>query len=52
MFIDKCCKLDGEKPGDDATAVVVKFLNRESRNIIFGPSSNRDDCDRMMSLFF
>ncbi len=52
MLIDECYKLYGEKPGDDATAVVVRVRNREPMNILFGPPSNRDDCDRMMSLFF
>ncbi len=52
MLIDECDKLYGGKPGDDATAVVVKVRNREPINLLFGPPSNRDDCDRMMSLFF
>ncbi len=52
MLIDECYRLYGEEPGDDATAVVVKVRNREPMNILFGPPSNRDDCDRMMSLFF
>ncbi len=52
MLVDECYKLYGEKPGDDATAVVIKVRNREPMNILFGPPSNRDDCDRMMSLFF
>ena len=52
MLIDECYKLYGEKPGDDATAVVVRVRNREPMNMMFGPPSNRDDCDRMMSLFF
>ncbi len=52
MLIDECYKLYGEKPGDDATAVVVRVRNREPMNMLFGPPSNRDDCDRMMSLFF
>ena len=52
ILIDECYKLYGEKPGDDATAVVVRVRNREPMNILIGPPSNRDDCDRMMSLFF
>ncbi len=52
MLIDECNKLYGGKPGDDATAVVVRVRDREPMNILFGPPSNRDDCDRMMSLFF
>ncbi len=52
MLIDECDKLYGGKPGDDATAVVVKVRKREPVNILFGPPSNRDDCNRMMALFF
>lgn len=52
MLVDECFKLYGEKPGDDATACVVKIRRREPMNLLFGPPSNRDDCNRMMSLFF
>ncbi len=52
LLIDECNKLYGGKPGDDATAVVVKVRRREPVNILFGPPSNRDDCNRMMALFF
>ncbi len=52
LLIDECDKLYGGKPGDDATAVVVKVRKREPVNILFGPPSNRDDCNRMMALFF
>ncbi len=52
MLIDECDKQYGHKPGDDATACVVKIRRREPMNILFGPPRNRDDCDRMMSLFF
>lgn len=52
MLVDECDKLYGFKPDDDATACVVKIRRREPMNILFGPPSNRDDADRMMSLFF
>ena len=52
MLVDECNKLYCNKPGDDTTACVVKVRKREPMNILFGPPSNRDDCDRMMSLFF
>ncbi len=52
MLVDECDKLYGGRPGDDATAVVVKVRRREPVNILFGPPSNRDDCNRMMALFF
>ena len=52
MLVDECDKLYGHKPGDDATACVVRIRKREPMNMLFGPPSNRDDADRMMSLFF
>ncbi len=52
MLVDECDKLYGHKPGDDATACVIRIRRREPMNILFGPPSHRDDCDRMMSLFF
>lgn len=52
MLVDQCDKEYGHHPGDDATACVVKVRKREPMNILFGPPRNRDDCDRMMSLFF
>ena len=52
ILVDECNKLYDGKPGDDATACVVKIRKREPMNILFGPPSNRDDNDRMMSLFF
>lgn len=52
ILVDECNKLYGEKPGDDATACIVHVRKREPMNLLFGPPSNRDDCDRMMSLFF
>ena len=52
MLVDECDKLYGHKPGDDATACVVRIRKRVPMNMLFGPPSNRDDADRMMSLFF
>ena len=52
MLVDECDNLYGHKPGDDTTACVVRIRSREPMNILFGPPSNRDDADRMMSLFF
>lgn len=52
MLVDECFKLYGEKPGDDATACVLKVRKRVPMNLLFGPPANRDDNDRMMSLFF
>lgn len=52
MLVDEVNRLYGNQPGDDATSCVVKVRKREPMNLLFGPPSNRDDCDRMMSLFF
>ena len=52
MLIDECYKLYGNMPGDDATACIVKIRKREPMNMLFGPPANRDDAERMMSLFF
>lgn len=52
MLIDEVNKLYGERPGDDATACVVKIRRRVPMNLLFGPPRDRDDCNRMMSLFF
>ncbi len=52
MIVDECNKLYGQKPGDDATACVVRIRRREPMNLLFGPPSLRSDNERMMSLFF
>lgn len=51
-FIDYINKLYEHSPGDDATCVIIKVKKRSPVNIIFGPPSNREDCNRMLSLFF
>ena len=52
ILVDECDKLYGGKPGDDATACVIRIRRREPMNLLFGSPANRDDDDRMMSLFF
>lgn len=52
ILVDECNRLYGEKPGDDATACVIKVREKVPMNILFGPPSNRDDVNRMMALFF
>lgn len=52
MLIDECNKLYGQEPGDDATCCAVRIRKRVPMNLMFGPSANRDDSDRMMALFF
>jgi len=52
ILIEEVNRLYGGNPGDDATVCTVRLRKREPMNLLFGPPSNRDDCDRMMSLFF
>ena len=52
ILLDEVNRLYGGKPGDDATACIVRIRKRVPMNMLFGPPSNRDDCNRMMSLFF
>ncbi len=51
-FIDYVNKLYEMSPGDDATCVILKVKKRTQVNVVFGPPSNKEDCNRMMSLFF
>ena len=52
MLVDECTRQYDFKPGDDTTSVVVRIRRRSPVNMLFGPPRNRDDADRMMSLFF
>jgi hypothetical protein len=52
ILLEECNRLYGGKPGDDTTVCTVRIKRREPMNLLFGPPSNRDDCDKMMSLFF
>jgi len=52
LLVDECNKLYGGKPGDDATACVIRIRRRVPMSILFGPPASRDDNDRMLSLFF
>ena len=52
ILLDECNRLYGGKPGDDTTVCTIRIKRREPMNLLFGPPSNRDDCDKMMSLLF
>lgn len=52
ILLEECDKLYGYKPGDDTTVCVIRIRKREPMNLLFGPPSNRDDCNKMMGLFF
>lgn len=52
ILTDECNRHYGGLPGDDTTACVCRVRKRVPMNMLFGPPSNRDDCNRMMALFF
>lgn len=52
ILLDEVIRLYDNKPGDDATVCAIRIRKREPMNLLFGPPSNRDDCNKMMSLFF
>ena len=52
ILLDECNKLYGYKPGDDTTVCTVRIRQRKPRNMLFGPPSDRNDANKMMSLFF
>lgn len=52
ILLDECYSLYAAQPGDDATACVVKIRKRQSVNLLIGPPAHREDCHKMMSLFF
>jgi hypothetical protein len=52
ILLDECLKLYGGHADDDATACTVHIRKRAQMNLLIGPPSNRDDCGKMMSLFF
>lgn len=52
ILLEEVDRLYDHRPGDDATACVVKIRKREPMNILFGPPRDRDDANRMMALFF
>lgn len=52
ILLNECYRLYGEKLGDDTTACTILIRQRELVNLIIGPPSNREDCEKMMALFF
>lgn len=52
ILIDEVNRLYRERPGDDATVCTVRIRKREPMNLLFGPPATKDDCGRMMALFF
>lgn len=52
ILLNESYRLYGGKLGDDTTACTIRIRQREVVNLIIGPPSNREDCEKMMSLFF
>lgn len=52
ILLDECGRLYGGKPGDDTTACTIRIRKRAPVNLMIGPPASRDDCGKMMSLFF
>lgn len=52
ILLNECYQLYGGQPGDDTTVCTIRIRQREPVNLIIGPPSNRNDCNKMMSLFF
>ncbi len=52
ILLDKCDSLYGGKAGDDTTVCTVRLRRRNPMNLAFGPPVNKEDCNKMMSLFF
>ncbi len=52
ILLDECNRLYENKPSDDTTVCMVKIRKREPMNLMIGPPASREDCTKMMSLFF
>lgn len=52
ILLDECYSLYNGQPGDDTTVCTICIRKREPMNLIIGPPANRDDCSKMMALFF
>ncbi len=52
IFLDECFSRYGGEPGDDTTALTIYMRTREQVNLMIGPPANREDNEKMLSLFF
>ncbi|NLI55315.1 MAG: SpoIIE family protein phosphatase [Clostridiales bacterium] len=52
ILLQETDRLYDGKPGDDATVCTVRIRTRVPMNLLCGPPANRDDNEKMMSLFF
>ena len=49
---NQCNELYNFRPGDDTTVAVVRIRERKQVNLLFGPPTNKEDDETMLSLFF
>ena len=52
ILLDECWSMYAGEPGDDTTVCTIRIRRREPVNLVIGPPANREDCSKMMSLFF
>lgn len=52
LLIDEVNKLYEGKPADDATVCAIHVRQRVPMNLLFGPPTDANDNNKMMSLFF
>jgi len=52
ILLNECYQRYDGIPGDDTTALTVYMRTREQVNLVIGPPANREDNEKMMSLFF
>lgn len=52
ILLDECNKLYDNMPGDDTTVCAIRIRRREQVNLLIGPPAQREDCTKMMNLFF
>ena len=50
-LIDRCNVLYNNRPTDDVTCAVLKIRERKQVNVMFGPSTNKEDDGSMVSQF-
>ena len=49
---NQCNNLYNSRPGDDTTVAVVRIRERQQVNLLIGPPTNKEDDEKMLSLFF
>ncbi len=52
ILIDHCNELYNHRPGDDTTSAIIRIRKHEQVNMMIGPATNKDDDEKVLSLFF